>query len=77
MTLNSDLTSQRGGVFFFCSKPCFISQHDAHNFSLSLQSDLEVFLHGFSDVCDVVRRSDQVVFGIEHRLHRQVSDPES
>lgn len=41
------------------------------------QSDLEVFLHGFSDMCDVMRRSDQVVSGIKHRLHRQMSYPES
>lgn len=41
------------------------------------QSDLEVFLHGFSDMCDVMRRSDQVVSGIKHRLHRKMRDPES
>ena len=43
---------------------------------LSLRSDLEIFLHGFSDVGDVMRRSDQVVSGIEHRLHRQMGHPE-
>lgn len=41
------------------------------------QMDLEVLLHGFSDMCDIMGGGDQVVFGIEDRLHRQTSDPES
>lgn len=42
-----------------------------------MSSDLEVGLHGFLDMCDVMRRCNQVVFGIKHRLHGQMSDPVS
>lgn len=50
--------------------------NDEHILLFSWQSDLEVFLHGFSDEHDVMRRSHQVVSGIKHRLHRQMGDPE-
>lgn len=50
-----------------------VCQHISPNF---WGSDLEVLLHGFSNMRGVVRRSDQVVFGVEHRLHSQVSYPE-
>lgn len=40
------------------------------------ESDLEILLHGFSNMRSVVRGRGQVVPGVEHRLHGQVSDPE-
>ena len=68
----SDLTPGMNWTYF--SERNLTPWNDEH--ILSLVSDLEVFLHGFSDKRDVVRRSHQVVSGIEHRLHRQMGDPE-
>lgn len=39
--------------------------------------DLEILLHGFLGMCNVMRRSHQVVFAVKHHLHRQMSDPVS
>lgn len=68
----SDLTPTINRVLPIRRYRC-VCRHISPNF---WDSDLEVLLHGFSNMRGIVRRSDQFVFAVEHCLHSQVSYPE-